>query len=426
MKRKKGGGLIALLMALTAVSVGAAIRIYSITQKPLVPPSLELPQEESGGQEIPPSLKRNSLNFLLIGLDEVESVNRADSILFVRLDVEHRTIKAMSIPRDTRVQIRGRGQEKLNHAYAYGGMNLLKETVINLTGMPIDYYVILNYKSFPQIIDAVGGVTLDVHKAMRYTDKAQGLYINIAPGKQHMDGEQALKFVRFRMDALGDVGRIQRQQQFARAFIDKVLSPSIIPRLKDLAETIIAMIQTDVSLEMGLQLVVFAAGINNNDVEFFTMPGSAAYINRVSYWIPDLQKMAQRFNPEAVATLAAPLPESSSDAEVLSLGALDIHGPIAVLNGEGTSGLSAQFSQIFEKAGVEVGYIGNARHFDYRYSVVYYPEGKNSEVARSLAELCGISPSLVRPGSYSQGATLVLGHDHKRIRERLLSLPVEN
>ncbi len=426
MKSRRGGVVVALLMILVAITTGVALKIYSITRSPLIPGG----GLRGAGRAV--EVQRSNLNFLVIGLDEVEDVNRADSILFVRLDLEQKAIRAMSIPRDTRVQIRGHGQQKINHAYAYGGMDLLKETVINLTGMPVDYYVILNYQSFPHIVDAVGGVTVDVPKAMRYTDRAQGLYIDIKPGVQHMDGAQALKFVRFRMDALGDIGRMQRQQQFARALIDKVLSPSIIPRLKDLAESVLAMIQTDVPIETGLQLMLFLAGIDRENMEFFTMPGSAAYIDRVSYWIPDLQRAAQRFNPEVIEEAPASTEpiilgeEHLSSSAIAEIPQVQINDPIAVLNGEGTQGLSAQFSKIFERAGIEVGYVGNARHFDYRYSVVYYPQGQDDGTARDLALLCGIPASLVRPSSYSHRASLVIGHDYQRIRERIQGLPVQN
>lgn len=385
----------------------------------------------------------NFLNVLVVGLDDVEEVHRSDSILLVRIDFDHKLVKAMSIPRDTRVQIRGHKIEKLNHSYAYGGLELLRETVINLTGMPIDYYIIINYKSFPRIVDAIGGVKLNVTKKMRYTDNAQNLHIDITPGLQHMNGEQALKFVRFRHDALGDVGRMQRQQVFVSAVLDKVLSPAIIPRLRDLTESIIAMVKTDIPIQTALQLAWYVKDINTKNVEFFTMPGSSGYIGTVSYWIPDLQAMAAKINPEIKVKSAdiksAPVDRSKSQhisADVTTAvqtkenaeseaEAQKITEPIAILNGNGVRNICTQFSQIFEKAGLEVVYSGNGRHFDYRFSVVYYPRGKNANTAKALAQLCGIQKSLIKPGNYSYAASLVLGHDYKKILKKLSSLPVK-
>ncbi len=153
---------------------------------------------------------KGTVNVLIVGLDNVDGASRTDAIALAIFDADNMGLKIASIPRDSRVYIPGRSWDKINHAYVYGGINLLRETLVNLTGMPIDYFVKINYKSFPRIIDMLGGVDINVEKKLYYTDYSGKLFINIPKGRQHMDGKTALGYVRFRHDPLGDIGRVQR------------------------------------------------------------------------------------------------------------------------------------------------------------------------------------------------------------------------
>lgn len=443
-RMRRGSVICTLLVILAALSVGAAFRLYTLMN--------------AGAEEIKKTIKydkqHGTLNLLVLGLDEVEDINRSDTIILARVDIDRKKASVMSIPRDTRVSIKGqKQQQKLNHAYAFGGLDLLRDTVVNLTGVPVNYYLILNYASFPKIVDAVGGVEIDVAKRMKYSDKAQKLYIDIQPGKQHMNGEQGLKYVRFRMDALGDVGRMQRQQQFAKAFLDKVLSPAILPRLPELIELVLSEIRTDIPVKTAIQLAGQLKDMKKSDIRFFTMPGGAAYIGNVSYWIPDLQTTSTLLNPNSSpasekenlsaersperklpdekkteeplseALPKKPLSEDQAPSKDMASVIAAFKEPIAILNGTGRAGLVKEFAMVFEKAGIEVAYTGNAKHNDFRYCIVQYPEGKSSETASRVAELCGISPNLVRKAKIDYAAALVLGkNNYKQVMGKLQSL----
>ncbi|MBQ0055756.1 MAG: LCP family protein, partial [Synergistaceae bacterium] len=163
---------------------------------------------------------------LVLGEDDVEGSKRSDTILFVTVELDDKCVKVLALPRDTRVEIPGHGTHKLNSSFAYGGVELLKTTVENYLKEPILYYVVVNYDNFPKLVDAFGGVDIDVKKRMRYVDRAGHLDINFQPGMQHMDGKNALLYVRFRKDAQGDIGRVQRQQQFIKALLKKAYSPA--------------------------------------------------------------------------------------------------------------------------------------------------------------------------------------------------------
>ena len=315
--------------------------------------------------------------------------------------------------------------------------------MINLTGVPVNYYLVLNYASFPKIVDAIGGVDIDVPRRMQYTDRAQNLHIDFAPGKRHMNGADGLKYVRFRHDSLGDIGRIKRQQEFAKAFLDKVKSPAILPRVPELIELVLSEIKTDIPVKTALQLAGQLKDMKLGNVRFFTMPGSTAYIDGLSYFVADLQRASQEMDPNSVLSAdkdaadradakdkhESPAPGTDAPpAGPIEPGDLSgivsrFKAPIAVLNGTGKPGLGKQFTTLFEKAGIEVAFTGNAKHADFRYCLVQYPEKGDPEPARELARLCGISESLVRKANVAYPAALILGkNNEKDVMERLEAL----
>ncbi len=431
--RRRGGIILTLLLAIAALAVGSAARLYT-----LVNATPEMIKESINFDR-----QHGTLNVLVLGVDEVESVQRSDTIILARIDIDRKTASVMSIPRDTRVSIRGHGHQKINHAYAYGGIELLSETVVNLTGVPINYYLILNYASFPKIVDAVGGVDINVEKSMKYTDRAQGLRIDFSPGRHHMNGADALRYVRFRHDAMGDMGRMKRQQEFAKAFLDKVSSPAILPRIPELVELVLSEIKTDVPVKTALQLAGQLKDMKMSQVKLFTMPGSPASISGISYFVPDLQKASQEMDPNynqsaetrqgassakgssegEKSAAAADEPSISEPSENLLSIVSRFKHPIAVLNGTGKSGLAKQFTTLFEKAGIEVMYTGNAKHSDFRYCLIQYSDRGGAEFAKELARLCGISEGLVRKANISYPAALILGKNNcESVMKRIQSL----
>lgn len=431
---RRGSIILTVLVALAAFAVGATYRLYSLVTADVGEIKKTINFDERHG----------TVNVLVLGVDEVEAVHRSDTIILARVDIDRKTASIMSIPRDTRFSIKGRKQpQKLNHAYAFGGIELLRDTVINLTGVPVNYYLVLNYASFPKIVDAIGGVDIDVPRRMQYTDRAQNLHIDFAPGKRHMNGADGLKYVRFRHDSLGDIGRMKRQQEFAKAFLDKVKSPAILPRVPELIELVLSEIKTDIPVKTALQLAGQLKDMKLGNVRFFTMPGSTAYIDGLSYFVADLQRASQEMDPNSVLSAdkdaadradakdkhESPAPGTDAPpAGPIEPGDLSgivsrFKAPIAVLNGTGKPGLGKQFTTLFEKAGIEVAFTGNAKHADFRYCLVQYPEKGDPEPARELARLCGISESLVRKANVAYPAALILGkNNEKDVMERLEAL----
>ena len=153
----------------------------------------------------------------------------------------------------------------------------------------------IDVHAFEKIIDAVGGVDIDVEKRMYYEDPWDddgGLVIDLYPGKQHMDGKTAIQYVRYR-DGEGDIGRITRQQKFIKAFMSQIISPSILPKLPEIIQNISSAIQTDMPIDKMISLMTDLPTVQQNGLNSTMVPGKPAYIEDISYWIPDIAKTRQ-------------------------------------------------------------------------------------------------------------------------------------
>ena len=235
---------------------------------------------------------KDKVTVMIMGVDiRKDDVGRSDTLMIATVDPRIDQATLLSIPRDTRVRIRGHGYDKINAAFAYGGAELTRSTVESFLGINIDHYVMIDTSSFVKIIDAIGGVDINVEKRMFYEDPWDdngGLVIDLYPGKQHMDGKTAVTYVRYR-DSEGDIGRVQRQQAFMAACLDKVTSPEIVPRIPKIVREIIDAVNTDMSLRQLLEVAGALKAAAQNGLETEMVPGYPLYIDDVSYWIPDVE-----------------------------------------------------------------------------------------------------------------------------------------
>ncbi len=216
-------------------------------------------------------------NFLLLGSDARYEDERArsDSVIFVSADTQSKRLVFLSIPRDTMVDIPGYGRDRVNAAMAYGGPELSVKTVSRLIDQPIDYYVVANYEGFIKLVDALGGIIIDVDKNMYHYDPERGgrYSINLKKGLHHLDGEKALMYVRYRGDPLGDINRVDRQQKFLRAVVEEMLKPRNIVKAPLLAPKIKECIYTNLPLKEMLVLARMAQKFEDVEVANSTLPG---------------------------------------------------------------------------------------------------------------------------------------------------------
>ena len=176
------------------------------------------------------------------------------------------------------------GFDKANHAYAYGGATLARKTIANVLGIPIHYYVKIDWLAFIKIIDVLGGVNLYVEKNMYYKDPYADLEIDLKEGYQFLNGEQAGKYVRFRTDELGDIGRVQRQQRFLKALAEQHLNIETISKIPDIVQILDKYIETDMSLVVLAKVINNVKSIDKAAMKTEMLPGDFATINGHSYW----------------------------------------------------------------------------------------------------------------------------------------------
>ena len=209
---------------------------------------------------------------------------RTDSILLVRIDPVHYKMNMLSIPRDSFVNVPGYGLQKINAAHVLGGMPLVKQTLQELTGKKIDYYLKVNPYAVIRLVDLLGGVKVYVDKDMYYVDRAQNLNINLKRGWQKLSGKDAQGFVRFRHDALGDLGRIDRQQRFLQAVFQSFTHPTNLLKAPVALEIALKYIQTDLPLSKTIRLVNFTRMVPRGDIRTFTASaeeGESAYAGSI-------------------------------------------------------------------------------------------------------------------------------------------------
>ena len=238
-----------------------------------------------------PPEKRKSLTVLVLGSDhDVVGVRkpghtavpqdvpnapgRSDAIMIARFDFDGDTVSSLnvlSIPRDTRVRIPGHGIHKINAAHAYGGPLLACATIQDVFGITPDYYVDLNFEGFQQIVDAVGGVDVNVHQPLDYDDNWGRLHIHLKPGQQHLNGYRAMGYVRFRHTD-NDLARAQRQHEFLEALRSRVTSPATFLRLPGLVNAVTDNLHSNLSMDQLLTLTNLARKAPKDAVTLETLP----------------------------------------------------------------------------------------------------------------------------------------------------------
>lgn len=240
-------------------------------------------------------------NFLVLGTDKDE--NRTDLILFCQYDGKEGTLNAIQIPRDTRIE-NTRYDKKINSAYgSKDGISKLKEETASVIGIYPEKYVAVNFDGFCSLIDAIGGVEFDVPMQMYYTDPAQNLIINLAPGEQTLDGKKAEMFMRFRKNndgsgyAEGDIGRLKAHKKFYRAVINKLVTLKGIVNLGAVMDSVGDNLQTDFEVSDLISNIDGLRKLKSGNIKVFTLPGKGEYLNEngrnISYYIYDKEKSAE-------------------------------------------------------------------------------------------------------------------------------------
>ncbi|NLT96372.1 MAG: LCP family protein [Clostridia bacterium] len=227
---------------------------------------------------------------LLLGVDSSSSFKtRTDTIMLATVDAETRKARLISIPRDTRVKIKG-SWDKINAAYVYGGVDLAKQTVEDFLGVKVDRYVIVNFNSLTQLVDAVGGIEVEV--PFRMLNRSEN--IDLQPGRQILNGKDALAYSRFRDSKHDDIERAKRQQEVIQILAKKIFSVQGLRNLPELVELMQENVKTDVPVREIFALAKLAPDIIDNGIVSVVVPGKNERIDGLWYWSPDLARLEQQ------------------------------------------------------------------------------------------------------------------------------------
>lgn len=268
---------------------GIAVYIYTVFQSlnQTLETIHEPIRETSEKREEKITLKKQEpFSVLLLGVDErPNDRGRSDTIIVLTVNPNKESIQMVSIPRDTRTEIIGKGfEDKINHAYAFGGMEMAIDTVENFLDIPIDYYVQVNMEGFKDLIDAVGGVT--VENDLAFTQDGY----HFPEGTITLYGDEALAFVRMRKnDPRGEFGRQLRQRQIIEAIIKEGASLNTLVNYRDIFDAIAGSVKTNLTFDemvsIQKQYRKAAKTINQHQIS-----GSGKYIDGSYYWIVPVEE----------------------------------------------------------------------------------------------------------------------------------------
>jgi polyisoprenyl-teichoic acid--peptidoglycan teichoic acid transferase len=224
---------------------------------------------------------RPQICVLLLGLDHVpergvdDPPHRSDAVLVAATDFNTKQIRILSIPRDGWVEHYQngveQGKDKLAHTFALGGIDRTKETVEHLMGLSTDFYVTIKFEGLAKVIDALGGLDVDVEKNMNYDDRGGDLHIHFKKGLQHLTGEQVVQYARFRHDAMSDIARMGRQQKVMQLLLAELMKPENLPRLGQIASILMGCVDTNLTMDQLLALAQHAKEFKPDDIKTLTL-----------------------------------------------------------------------------------------------------------------------------------------------------------
>lgn len=226
------------------------------------------------------------LNVLILGYQDDEATT--DTIVLAHLDVDRRIATLMSIPRDTWVTVPGNGKQKINAAYAFGGASSTAKAVSALMGgIPIDATVALQPEGAAQIVDAMGGLNVNVDESMDYDDNNGQFHVHLKKGEQYLTGSQVVGYIRFRHDAASDYGRMRRQQQVLKLLMDQLSQPQNWAKLPRLFKFARKDLQTSLNDGQLVALLEAYRNVPDDDVRTFTLPSKPGWAGDASVVFAD-------------------------------------------------------------------------------------------------------------------------------------------
>jgi polyisoprenyl-teichoic acid--peptidoglycan teichoic acid transferase len=336
---------------------------------------------------------------------EVDSLDGlSDTIMLLRFDPQTKRMIVLGIPRDSKIERDGKDPEKINGVDHKSGTAAAAQAVSKLLGgVAIDRYIRVNNLGVAKLVDELGGVEIVVPKDIKYQDDSQHFYVNLKAGKQHLDGTKLLGFLRYRHDANGDIGRMQRQQIVVKALSEQFLNPMTITRIPQLFTVIQKQVDTNLTVEELLAVAGFSMQNGKSKMQMLMMPGDYNGDGKhgTSYWLPDekgIQNMMARYFDHGTISLEQP------KAENIRVNIQDTsHFPDA----------TTRLIKRLEKAGYQNVHLDPAPKIKEDLATSQFIAQKgNPEVAEGLSKILGFGEVKVdSSGSLYSDVTIKLGRD---------------
>jgi LCP family protein required for cell wall assembly len=359
---------------------------------------------------------KEPVNILVMGIDrvadskqnpEIRFSGRSDTMLLVRFDPQDHSLKILSIPRDSRVGLPNGSYDKINSANAIGGIPFTKEVIEgNLDGITIDKYIRVTTNAFKDLVDLIGGVEVYVPMDMRYTDKTQGLYIDLKEGKQTLNGNQAEQFARFRHDNLGDIGRVQRQQILLKALREKLQSPQAMFKIPQGLKLLQQEVDSDLTQEEIFSLVAYSLSLDKQDIQMVMLPGRASYPTeyRLSYWLISEENKSQII--EKFLTSESSLPENNESSQNIR---------IAIQNSTSNPELAKKLALFLEENQYQNVYISNNSPYPTSVTKIIVQKGdyESAKTLRNLLNFGELESSST--GDIDSEITIRVGDDAEKL-----------
>ncbi|TEU14707.1 MAG: LytR family transcriptional regulator [Anaerolineales bacterium] len=437
-----GGVYSGSLFYFTVKDIVAHAQIPSLPNLHLPIPPISGGSEGSGEgvvreRDLPVWEKKERVNILLLGVDKREGEHgpwRTDTIILGTIDPKSKTAGMLSIPRDLWVPVPGYGENRLNSAnfigdrdkYPGGGPALAMKTVEYNFGVPVHYYVLVDFDGFEKIIDTIGGIDVNVERTLhdeKYPDPSPDdpnrvKTIHFEAGLQHMGGKAALEYARSRKST-SDFDRSRRQMQIVLAVREQALRLNLIPRVPELMVTLADTVQTDLQPGNIITLARLAGEIEQENLKSAVIDYNMTveHVTPNGAWV--LLPIREKIRPAVEELFTSPTPPSPpspqpQEVPVEQIDRLAQEGAkIVVQNGTPTANLDAQTAAFLKKQGYHVVEFSNADRFDYPQSIIIDYTGKEYTI-QSLAVLFNVTPENIRrsPNLKSEvDIRLIVGQD---------------
>lgn len=246
-----------------------------------------------GPQEDVEPVPQGSKNVLLLGLDARDGgTGRTDTIMVANVDFDTGKINLLSVPRDSRVFLEGK-YDRINAAYVYGGIDMITESVENLLDIELDHYAIIYFQGFVEVVDLLGGVKVNVPERMYHPNEG----IDLQPGVQALDGDDALGYARYRYTENGDLDRARHQQEILEALRKKVFSPSTVTKIPELITIAYEYIETDLTNSELMKLADNSSKFSEQEIDSAVLPGEIVKIDGLWYYEVDEEQLGSAAIP---------------------------------------------------------------------------------------------------------------------------------